>query len=86
MTLGEQMRPTTRKTVSAKFKLEAAQLVLDKNYTIIQAAKAMNVGINADFTILYSEVKTAYRISHGSAGVRTIAQLVTNKGINLSRY
>ena len=38
------MRSTTRKTFSPEFKLEAAQLVLDKNHTIIQAAKAMNVG------------------------------------------
>jgi transposase-like protein len=44
MTLGEQMRATTRKTFSAEFKHEAAQLVLDKNHTIIEAAKAMNVG------------------------------------------
>ena len=38
------MRSTTRKTFSAEFKLEAAQLVLDKNHSIIEAAKAMNVG------------------------------------------
>ncbi|MBF4232746.1 IS3 family transposase, partial [Vibrio anguillarum] len=38
------------------------------------------------FTILCSEVKAAHRISNGSAGARTIAQLVTNKGIKLSRY
>ena len=38
------MRSTTRKTFSAEFKLEAAQLVLDKNHNIIEAAKAMNVG------------------------------------------
>jgi transposase-like protein len=38
------MRSITRKTFSAELKLEAAQLVLDKNHTIIQAAKAMNVG------------------------------------------
>ncbi|AVT47091.1 IS3-like element ISSba5 family transposase [Shewanella baltica] len=179
------MRSTTRKTFSAEFKLEAAQLVLDKNHSIIEAAKAMNVGkstmdkwvrqlklerqggtpkaspitpeqieirelkkqiarleehnlipkkgyrsldvrldeqftlisalkqshsilticnafkvhrssykywlkrkehIDTDFTILCSEVKAAHRISHGSAGARTIAQLVTNKGIGLSRY
>jgi putative transposase len=42
--------------------------------------------INADFAILYSDVKAAHRISNGSAGARTIAQLVTNKGIGLSRY
>lgn len=38
------MRSTTRKTFSAEFKLEAAQFVLDKNHSIIEAAKAMNVG------------------------------------------
>ncbi|SUI57949.1 Transposase [Shewanella baltica] len=38
------MRSTTRKTFSAEFKLEADQLVLDKNHSIIEAAKAMNVG------------------------------------------
>ncbi|MDT3309306.1 transposase, partial [Shewanella vaxholmensis] len=38
------MRSTTRKTFSAEFKLEAAQLVLDKHHSIIEAAKAMNVG------------------------------------------
>jgi transposase len=38
------MRSTTRKTFSPEFKLEAAQLVLDKNLSIIEAAKAMNVG------------------------------------------
>lgn len=44
MTLDEHMRATTRKTFSAEFKLEAAQLVLDKNHSIIEAAKAMNLG------------------------------------------
>jgi transposase len=44
MTLGEHMSSITRKTFSAEFKLEAAQLVLDKNHSIIEAAKAMNVG------------------------------------------
>jgi putative transposase len=42
--------------------------------------------IDADHTLLCSEVKAAHRISNGSAGARTIAQLVTDKGINLSRY
>ncbi|WP_443024145.1 hypothetical protein [Shewanella sp.] len=37
------MRSITRKIFSAEFKLEAAQLVLDKNHSIIEAAKAMNV-------------------------------------------
>jgi len=38
------MRSTTRKTFSAEFKLEAAQLVLDKNHSIIEAARAGEQG------------------------------------------
>ncbi len=38
------MTKRTRRTFSAEFKLEAAQLVLDQNYSVIEAAKAMNVG------------------------------------------
>ncbi|SDH45293.1 Transposase [Vibrio xiamenensis] len=34
----------TRRTFSAEFRLEAAQLVLDQNYTVVEAAKAMGVG------------------------------------------
>lgn len=35
------------KNYSAEFKLEAAQLVVDQNYTIVEAAKAMNVSKSA---------------------------------------
>ncbi len=38
------MTKQTRRNFSAEFKLEAAQLVLDQNYSMIEAAKAMNVG------------------------------------------
>ncbi|XHY20729.1 hypothetical protein ViNHUV68_14360 [Vibrio sp. NH-UV-68] len=38
------MTKRTRRTFSAEFKLEAAQLVLDQNYTVVEAAKAMGVG------------------------------------------
>ncbi|EJL6405728.1 transposase, partial [Vibrio parahaemolyticus] len=38
------MTKRTRRTFSAEFKLEAAQLVLDQNYTVVEAAKAMAVG------------------------------------------
>ena len=31
-------------------------------------------------------VRDAYAISHGSAGARTIADIVTNQGVPLSRY
>lgn len=35
---------TRRLFISAEFKLEATQLVLDKNYSVTEAAQAMNVG------------------------------------------
>ncbi|AAO07630.1 Transposase [Vibrio vulnificus CMCP6] len=41
---GETMTKCIRRTFSAEFKLEAAQLVLDQNYTVVEAAKAMGVG------------------------------------------
>ncbi|HGF5181709.1 TPA: transposase, partial [Vibrio parahaemolyticus] len=36
------MTTRTRRTFSAEFRLEAAQL--DQNYTVVEAAKAMGVG------------------------------------------
>ncbi len=36
----------TKRTFSAEFKLEAAQLVLDQQYSVVDAAKAMNVGVS----------------------------------------
>ena len=44
--LGEPMKKRTRPTFSPQFRLEASQLVVDQNYTIREAAKAMNVGIS----------------------------------------
>ena len=44
--LGESMKKRTRPTFSPEFRLEASQLVVDQNYTIREAAKAMNVGIS----------------------------------------
>lgn len=41
------MTKRTRRTFSADFKLEAAQLVVDQNYSVIEAAKAMNVSKSA---------------------------------------
>ena len=38
------MTKRTRRLFSAEFKLEAAQLVIDQNYSVIEAAQAMNVG------------------------------------------
>ncbi len=38
------MTKRTRRTFSAEFRLEAAQLVLNQNYTVVEAAKAMGVG------------------------------------------
>ena len=38
------MTKRIRRLFSAEFKLEAAQLVLDQNHSVSEAAKAMNVG------------------------------------------
>lgn len=38
------MSKKPRRTFSAEFKLESAQLVLDKNYSIREAAEAVGVG------------------------------------------
>ena len=38
------MTKKSRPTFSAEFKHECAQLVLDKNYSVAEASKAMNVG------------------------------------------
>ena len=38
------MTNRNRRTFSAEFKLEAAQLVLNQNYSISDAAQAMNIG------------------------------------------
>ncbi|MFQ3324238.1 MAG: putative transposase [Pseudomonadales bacterium] len=40
------MKKRTRPTLSPEFRLEASQLVVDQNYTVIAAVKAMNVGIS----------------------------------------
>lgn len=41
------MTKRKRRLLSAEFKLEAAQLVLDQKYTIAEAAQAMNVSKSA---------------------------------------
>jgi len=44
--LGEPMNKRTRPSFSPEFRLETSQLVVDQNYTVIAAAKAMNVSIS----------------------------------------
>ena len=44
--LGEPIKKRTRPSFSPEFRLEASQLVVDQNYTVIAAAKAMDVGIS----------------------------------------
>ncbi|NUW66074.1 transposase [Vibrio coralliilyticus] len=41
------MTKRTRRTFSPEFKLEAAQLVIDQGYSVVEAAKAMNVSKSA---------------------------------------
>ena len=38
------MTKRARRQFSVEFKLESAQLVLDQNYSVVEAAQAMNVG------------------------------------------
>ena len=45
---GKPMKKRIRPTFSPEFRLESPQLVVDQNYTIREAAKAMNVGIVND--------------------------------------
>ena len=42
--IGGKMSRKTRQTFTQDFKLEAAQLVLDQNYSVREAASAMNIG------------------------------------------
>ena len=42
--------------------------------------------MTAEQVILRSEVRAAHTASNGSAGARSIADILTNKGIKLSRY
>jgi len=44
--LGEPMKKRTRPTFSPVFRQKASQLVVNQNYTVIAASKAMNVGIS----------------------------------------
>ncbi|PML92302.1 transposase [Vibrio breoganii] len=41
------MTKRTRRTFSPEFKLESALLVVDQGYTVVEAAKAMNVSKSA---------------------------------------
>lgn len=40
------MTGLTRRTFSPEFRLEAAQFVLDQNYSVANAARAMNIGVS----------------------------------------
>jgi hypothetical protein len=49
MLISEQYRcPNEKRNFSAEFKRESAQLVLDQNYTVADAASAMDVGLYND--------------------------------------
>jgi transposase len=44
--LGGPMNKKTRPTFTPEFRLESAQLVVDQNYSVREAAEAMGVGIS----------------------------------------
>ncbi|GCU83954.1 IS911 transposase [Escherichia coli] len=46
MFTSEQHRCSNEKKFSAEFKRESAQLVVDQNYTVADAAKAMDIGLS----------------------------------------
>ena len=48
---GGNMKKRTRRRFDPDFRLEAAQLVVDQNYSVRDAAEAMNVGKNVKVKI-----------------------------------
>jgi len=53
---------------------------------LINNARVRDKSISPDKLRLLSEVKQIHRESNGSAGARTVADIATNRGFNLSRY
>ncbi|MGL9734700.1 MAG: transposase, partial [Symbiopectobacterium sp.] len=45
LTSGQHRCPNEKRNFSAEFKRESAQLVVDQNYTVAKAAKAMDIGL-----------------------------------------
>ncbi|MFT7300623.1 MAG: transposase-like protein [Porticoccus sp.] len=126
------MSTKTRRTFSPEFRLDSAQLFVDQNYSIQEAALVVGVGhstmdkwarqlrkeradeapkalamthehrrikelkkqlrraaairIDVKKIKLNALVKSAHKISNGSAGARSIAHIVTEQGAPLSRY
>ena len=67
------MNKKTKRTFTPEFRLECAQLIVDKGYSYRQASEAMNVG-------------STTLESWGSAGARTLAEMLTQNGVPMSRY
>ncbi len=61
-----------KRNFSAEFKRESAQLVVDQNYTVADAAKAMDIGLS---TMTRWVWVTAARKGLGTPGSRTVAEL-----------
>ncbi|NPF63757.1 hypothetical protein HC600_11105, partial [Escherichia coli] len=70
---GDLMNKKTKRTFTPEFRLECAQLIVDKGYSYRQASEAMNVG-------------STTLESWGSAGARTLAEMLTQNGVPMSRY
>ncbi len=66
------MNKKTKRTFTPEFRLECAQLIVDKGYSYRQASEAMNVG-------------STTLESWGSAGARTLAEMLTQNGVPMSR-
>ncbi|MEW3329844.1 transposase, partial [Escherichia coli] len=130
---GDLMNKKTKRTFTPEFRLECAQLIVDKGYSYRQASEAMNVGsttleswvrqlrrerqgitpshtvvslcsaleihrssyrywrkrrdtVNPARVRLCSEIRRAWNQSRGSAGARTLAEMLTQNGVPMSRY
>ncbi|MGL9735539.1 MAG: transposase, partial [Symbiopectobacterium sp.] len=46
LTSGQHRCPNEKRNFSAEFKRESAQLVVDQNYTVAEAANAMDIGLS----------------------------------------
>ena len=62
--LGDDMTGKRRPTFNPEFKLESAQLVVDQNYSVRQAAEAVNVSASAMEDIYGHPLEFSHSLAH----------------------
>ncbi|MBA6328070.1 transposase [Colwellia sp. MB02u-6] len=88
------MTKRTKPNFTAKFRLECAQLVLDKKYVIIKVAQVMNVGNSSldkwvhqlKMNVMASRVKRCYKrqINLKFVNLKNVLLALNNKEYELS--